>query len=61
MDILTLLLDHNSTVWTTVSKNKRTPLHTAGTHMQWSIYDVQNLILLSNFNAQYIFISSCDT
>ena len=30
VDIITLLLDHDSSVWTTVSKNKRTPLHTAG-------------------------------
>lgn len=30
VDIITLLLDHDNTSWATVSKNKRTPLHTAG-------------------------------
>ena len=30
LDIITWLLDYNNDVWATISKNKRTPLHTAG-------------------------------
>jgi len=40
LEILTLLYNHDPVCCTTISKNKRTPLHTAGEFTKWSELNV---------------------
>lgn len=50
VDILTLLLEHDSNSWTTISKNKRTPLHTAGTQsVSIQTLSVEAIISLTDY------------